>query len=157
MGDTRGKETEAGIGEEEEEEGKLHIAREESQSYVTQENDDRSDITGRRFLSDTIKSNDTHTSCLTTYKDNNTKKDDLTGATGRRSEEHSSEDIAVSNTWILSESVERTYLNHRYPHWLFDSRNVIFDFFVYSKFSNSTTTFNLIQISPLDFVQPDTF
>ena len=127
MGDTRGKETEAGIGEEEEEEeGKLHIAREESQSYVTQENDDRSDITVKRFLNDTNKSNNTHTSCLTTYKDNNTKKDDPTGATGRRSEEHSNEDIAVSNTLILSESVVRTYLNHRYPHWLFDSRNIFF-------------------------------
>ena len=109
MGDRRGKETEVGLRREEEgEEGKLHTAREESQRCVTEENDDHSDITERRFLSDTDKSNDTYTSCLATYKDNNTKKDDLTGATGRN-EEHNNEDIAVSNTLRLSESVELTY------------------------------------------------
>ena len=62
MGDTRGEETEAGTREEEEEEeGKLHIAREESQSYVTQENDDRSDITVIIFH-DFSSANDTNKS-----------------------------------------------------------------------------------------------
>ena len=99
MGDTRGKETEAGTEEEEEDEGKLHIAREVSPSYVTDENNDRSDITGRRYFSDTVKANDVYTSSLKKFKDNNIKKDDLRGATGRPSEEHGNEDIAVSNVF----------------------------------------------------------
>ena len=94
MGDTRGKETQVGLGKEEEgEEGKLHTAQEESQSCVTEENDD------------TDKSNDTNTSCLATYKDNNTKKDDLTGVTGRSEEHNINEDIAVSNTLICGTDI----------------------------------------------------
>ena len=143
MGDTRGKETEAGTEEEEEEEdeGKLHIAREESQGYVTEENDDRSDITGRRYLSDTVKANVAYTSSLTKFKDNNTKKDDPRGAAGRPSEEHGNEDIAVSNVFYshnlwtdISESLVSTLD--------IDYRIVICEFLVCSNSSNLATFLN---------------